>query len=194
MKSSYKNTQYSNFLSGSYNYSYTNQLNNESIPEEYNTVFEFVRSNPSGIKVTSQKPFKETPGGVTIPVGDPSGPTFRARTDIAYIKAVFYYSLVGKLHYEKKYGALWLAYNTNMKVSYPDALTFCNNFRKKGGSETSLIPTSLETTLILDNKVKWRPYEGGKKVITAKFKVDFYFSYGTLGQGTFQSTNLLVVE
>jgi hypothetical protein len=81
-----------------------------------------------------------------------------------------------------------------MKVSYPDALTFCNNFRKKGGSETSLIPTSLETTLILDNKVKWRPYEGGKKVITAKFKVDFYFSYGTLGQGTFQSTNLLVVE
>ncbi|GAA5100810.1 hypothetical protein GCM10023210_39690 [Chryseobacterium ginsengisoli] len=180
---------YNDFKNGTFKADKMNMLTNEwdkNISENID-IFEYLKTGIKGLTLMSNKNMfhnKEVPDRSPTIVIDGSGTTYRADAKVSYQKAVFYFSLIAKLKYQRKgSGNLspWVAVSTHMcfLTNYNlNMVTTCKYKAKKDSEKFPSPPHQNYQGMIDDNKLDWRAYHGGRKL--EKYEMKAWFAYTDL--------------
>ncbi|MCE3074637.1 DUF4848 domain-containing protein [Chryseobacterium gwangjuense] len=189
MNSSYLPTNYDDLKNGNFKSDRMNMLTNEWDLDVVGDIdiFDYLKTGVTGLTLMSAKSMfhkKDAPDMGPTHVIDNAGTTYRADAKVSYQKAVFFFSLIAKLKYQRKgTGNLspWVAVTTQLcfLTNYDlNMVTSCKFKPKKHDEESPAPPHQNYPGLITDNKIDWRPYGGGRKL--EKYELNAWFSYADL--------------
>lgn len=186
MNSSYLPTNYEDLKNGNFKSDRMNRLTNDWDQDVAGDIdiFDYLKTGITGLTLMSAKNMfhvKEVPDRSLTIVTDNSGTTYRADTKVSYQKAVFFFSLIAKLKYQRKASgnlSPWVAVTTELcfLTNYNlNMVTSCKYKPKKNSEQFPIPPHQNYQGRITDNKIDWRSYEGGRKL--EKYELKAWFSY-----------------
>lgn len=189
MNSDYLPTNYDDLKKGTFKSDRMNMLTNDWDLDVIGDIdiFDYLNTGVTGLTLMSSKNLfhvKDVPDRTPTIVTDNSGTTYRADTKVSYQKAVFFFSLIAKLKYQRKAAgnlSPWVAVTTQLcfLTNYNlNMVTSCRYKPKKNSEAFPVPPHQNYQGIITDNKIDWRPYGGGRKL--EKYELKAWFSYADL--------------